>query len=250
MTGGRHKTSMHAPVLRKNIFQKSNAEVDCWKKFKVVTWTPLFKYTTTHCWLWKWFVRKTLHERFRDVCVCLMRLVLQCVMSEFCREITHHTICLCWHLLMATFLKPQAHWLNGSTTVPLSPCLSLPSFLCVSLCLLPRERLRVDSKVHCVSEMFINERGAQREHSCYLKGLIANLFVNTVSLYVQVQIIQKPQERNIWVGVKQGLLVNLSLFLCEFLLRSLSLGLTKEKCLFVHVCVFLLQPNCLVEASE
>lgn len=80
---------------------------------------------------------------------------------------------------------------------PLSPCLSLPSFLYASLCLLPRERLWVDSKAHCVSEMFINERGAQREHSCYLKGLIANLFVNTVSVDVTAQIIHKPQERDI-----------------------------------------------------
>lgn len=63
------------------------------------------------------------------------------------------------HLLVASFLEPQAH--RFALLSPFS-FLSALLFLSVSLPLLPRERERdrVDSKVHCASEMFINESGA------------------------------------------------------------------------------------------
>lgn len=60
------------------------------------------------------------------------------------------------HLLIASFLEPRTHGF-----VSLSPRLSLStSFFSVFLPLLPREKHWVDSKVHCASEMFINESGA------------------------------------------------------------------------------------------
>lgn len=58
---------------------------------------------------------------------------------------------------------------DGLIPWSLSPriCVPLPLpvslhllFFSVSLPLLPREKLGLDSKVHCASEMFINERGA------------------------------------------------------------------------------------------
>ena len=76
-----------------------------------------------------------------DMCVCMWCVwSAQCVMCEICTEITHQIFSPCWVLLIATFLEPRAHWLNGCPTVPLSLCLPQPSSLCVSLCLSPRER--------------------------------------------------------------------------------------------------------------
>lgn len=70
---------------------------------------------------------------------------------------TRPAICMHRHLLVASFLEPQAH--RFALLSPFS-FLSALLFFSVSLPLLPRERDRVDSKVHCASEMFINERGA------------------------------------------------------------------------------------------
>lgn len=71
--------------------------------------------------------------------------------------------------------SPLTEWLSHgsplallpSTLLSLSPCVSCP------------ER---DSEAHCVSEMFINERGAHTESRAAIEGLIANLFINTVNL--------------------------------------------------------------------
>lgn len=112
------------------------------------------------CWLWKYFALVALGAH-----VNMLYMYDASILTEhyvwICREITHLIFFPLFHFLMATFLEFQSHWLNSCSTYSLSLSLSLPLLPLLSPSLSPSVRLwwPLDSELHCISDMFIDEIG-------------------------------------------------------------------------------------------